>query len=35
MALASGHKDLLLVLDRGSKRKELDNRPAEPVELSS
>lgn len=35
MASASGHQDLLLVLGRGSKKKELDDGPAEPVELSS
>jgi tetratricopeptide (TPR) repeat protein len=35
MASASGHQDLLLVLDRASKKKELDDWPAEPVELSS
>ena len=35
MALASGHQDLLLVLGRGSKEKELEDGPAEPVELSS
>ncbi|ERF70971.1 hypothetical protein EPUS_09042 [Endocarpon pusillum Z07020] len=35
MALASGHQDLLLVLDRGSKMKLPDDRPPEPVELPS
>lgn len=33
MAAASGHQDLLLVLDQGSKRNELNHGPAEPVEL--
>ena len=31
LALASGHQDLLLVLGRGSKKKELDDGPAELV----
>ncbi|KAF2178147.1 hypothetical protein K469DRAFT_742257 [Zopfia rhizophila CBS 207.26] len=35
MASTSGHQDLLLVLDRDSKKKEPDDGPAEPVELSS
>jgi tetratricopeptide (TPR) repeat protein len=35
LASASGHQDLLLVLGRGSKRKGLDDVPAEPVELPS
>jgi tetratricopeptide (TPR) repeat protein len=34
MALASGHQDLLLILGRGSKMKETDDRPVEPIELS-
>lgn len=34
MALASGHQDLLLVLDRESIRKGLGDEPADPVELS-
>lgn len=33
MAAASGHQDLLVVLDQGSKRTELKDGPAEPVEL--
>lgn len=33
MATASGHQDLLLVLDQGSRRAELNDGPAEPVEL--
>lgn len=33
MAAASGHQDLLLVLDQGSRRSKLNYRPAEPVEL--
>ncbi|KAF2815680.1 uncharacterized protein BDZ99DRAFT_376297 [Mytilinidion resinicola] len=35
MASASDHQDLLLLLDRGSKKKELDDGPTEPFELSS
>ena len=35
MALASGHQELLLVPDRGSKKKGPDDGPAERVELSS
>jgi tetratricopeptide (TPR) repeat protein len=35
MASASGHQDLLLLLGRGSKMKEPEDWPAEPVELSS
>ena len=35
MASASGHQDLLLVLGRGSKKKDADDGPAEPIELSS
>jgi hypothetical protein len=35
MASASGHQDLLLVLNRGSEREEQEDRPAEPVELAS
>lgn len=34
-ALSSGHQDLLLILDRGSKNKELGYRPVEAVELST
>jgi hypothetical protein len=33
MALASGHEDLLLVLGQGTKKKEEDDGPVEPVEL--
>ncbi len=33
MACASGHQDLLVVLNQSSKRSELDVGPAEPVEL--
>jgi tetratricopeptide (TPR) repeat protein len=33
MALASGNQNLLLILDRGSKRNERDVGPSEPVEL--
>ncbi|KAF2792451.1 hypothetical protein K505DRAFT_246639 [Melanomma pulvis-pyrius CBS 109.77] len=35
MALASGHQDLLLILDRGSTRKAPDDGPVEPFELAS
>ncbi|KAI4260701.1 MAG: hypothetical protein L6R42_003930 [Xanthoria sp. 1 TBL-2021] len=35
VALASGHQDLLLILDEHSRRKELGDGRAEPVELSS
>jgi ankyrin repeat protein len=34
LASASGHQDLLLVLDRGSRKSELDNTLMGPVELS-
>ena len=34
MASASGHQDLLLLLDPGSKNKEPNKGPVEPVELS-
>lgn len=35
MASASGHQDLLLVLDQGSKKKEPDDMPVGLVELST
>lgn len=35
LALASGHQNLLLILDRGSRRKELDDSVAHLVELPS
>ncbi|KAF2680719.1 hypothetical protein K458DRAFT_479804 [Lentithecium fluviatile CBS 122367] len=35
LALASGHQDLLMILNQGSKRRELEERSTAPIELSS